>query len=490
MFPQIPAHVSRKPACLLRDARQRGRNGRLFSLVAVFALGGCATLPDGGMSVPAALARSELRKDVVAITSEEQKAQAGARVSALAQRSLNAESAVQIALLNNRGLQASYNELGIADAVRFQQSLPPNPSVSFSRLAGSAELEVDRQIVTNILSLATLPTRSEIANARFRQAQLNAALETFRVATETRRAFYRAVAAEQTLTLLQQATSASGTAAELAKRLNESGALNKLDRSREEAFHLELTAQAAAARQRAVSAREQLVRWLGFEKATTFKLPSRLPRLPSHPLTMKAVEQAALDRRLDLQAAKLDMQVLAKSYGLTRSTRFINVLEGGYADKLTKNRDTGERSWDPGFTLTFEVPIFDFGEGRLREAEQRYMQAVNRLAQKAVDARSEARESYKIYRSAYEVAANYQKKVLPLRSAISEEMMLHYGAMQVDVFSLLADARQKIAANTAAIDASRDFWLASTNVTAAMYGVKAGPDTPAAGAPAAGASAE
>src|SRR5690348_15147719 len=62
MFPQIPAHVSRKPACLLRDARRRGRNGRLFSLVAVFALGGCATLPDGGMSVPAALARSELRK--------------------------------------------------------------------------------------------------------------------------------------------------------------------------------------------------------------------------------------------------------------------------------------------------------------------------------------------------------------------------------------------------------------------------------------------
>ena len=474
--------------------QRRPSSGRAISagtpvvLTLALSLAGCAALPNGSIHLPAELAKSELRKDVVALRTEEQKAAAHTKVAALARRTLNAESAVQIALFNNRGLQAAYNELGIADAVRFQQSLPPNPSISLSRLAGSAELEIDRQIVTNILSLATLPTRTEIAESRFRQAQLTAALETFRVATEARRAFYRAVAAQQAAKLLEQATSASGTAAELAKRLNESGALNKLDRSREQAFHLELINQAAMARQRAVSAREQLVRLLGFETDTKFTLPLRLPSLPAHLLAMRAVEQAALDRRLDLKTSRLEMDALAKSYGLTKSTRFINVLEGGYADKVTKNKDTGERSWDPGFTFTLEVPIFDFGEGKLREAEERYMQAVNRLAQKAVEARSEARESYKIYRSAYEVASNYQKKLLPLRSAISEEIMLHYGAMQVDVFSLLADARQKIAANMAVIDASRDFWLASTNLSAAMYGVQASAETAAPSAPAADAS--
>ncbi len=462
--------------------------GTPVALTFAFALAGCASLPNGGMAVPTALAKGELHKDVVALQTDEEKAAASARVAGLARRTLNAESAVQIALLNNRSLQAAYNELGIADAVRFQQSLPPNPSISFSRLAGSAELEIDRQIVTNILALATLPTRTDIAESRFRQAQLAAALETFRVATETRRAFYRAVATEQAAKLLEQATSASGTAAQLAKRLNESGALNKLDRSREEAFHLELTNQAALARQRAVSAREQLVRLMGFSTDRKFTLPSRLPSLPAHPLAMRTAEQAALDRRLDLKAARLDMEALAKSYGLTRSTRFINVLEGGYADKVTKNKDTGERAWDPGFTLTLEVPIFDFGEGKLKEAQERYMQAANRLAQKAIDARSEVRESYKIYRSAYAVSANYQKKLLPLRSAMSDEMMLQYGAMQIGVFSLLADARQKIAANMAAIDASRDFWLASTNLSAAMYGVQASPDTAATSASGADAS--
>ncbi len=450
------------------------------ALVVALGVGGCATLPDGGMAVPTALAKSELHKDVVARRTDGDEAEARIKVGRLTRGTLNAEGAVQIALLNNRGLQAAYNELGVADAVRFQQSLPPNPSISFSRLAGSAELEVDRQIVTNILSLATLPTRSEIATARFRQAQLNAALETFRVATETRRAFYRAIAAQQTADLLQQVTSASGTAVELARRLNETGALNKLDRSREEAFHLELTTQAAAAKQRAVSAREQLVRWLGFNSDTKFKLPARLPALPSHPLAMRAVEQAALDRRLDLQAAKLDMQVLAKFYSLTKSTRFINVLEGGYADKIIRNKDLGEHAWDPGFTLTFEIPIFDFGEGRLREVEERYMQAVNRLAQKVVDARSQARESYKAYRTAYDIAADYDKKLLPLRSSISDELMLQYGAMQVDVFTLLTDARQKISANVASLDAIRDFWLASADLSAALYGVSAAPETAAA----------
>ena len=119
---------------------------------------------------------------------------------------------------------------------------------------------------------------------------------------------------------------------------------------------------------------------------------------------------------------------------------------------------------------TFEVPLFDFGETRLREAEQTYMQAVNRLAQKAINARSEAREAYAAYRASYDIAVRYQRDVLPLRKTISDEMMLRYGAMQVDVFALLNDARQRIAANVAAAEARRDFWISSVDLSAAIIG--------------------
>lgn len=423
------------------------------------------------MSVPRDIAAQHLRKDVVAIRTDEDTDAARVRVDQLIKRPLTAETAVQVALLNNRGLQAAYNELGIAEAQRIQQSLPPNPSFSISRLSGAAEIEIERQIAGNILALLTLPARADIATERFHRAQLAAALETLRVAAEARKAFYRAVAARQQVGLLEQASAASGTTAELAKRMGESGAMNKLDQSRQQLLHAELSTELARARQRATSERERLIRALGLSgKDLAFKLPSSLPPLPRRAPALQAVEQRALDSRVDLQIAKSELDAIAKSNGLTKATRFINVIEGGYLDKVTEERATGEHKHQSGYELTLQVPIFDFGEARTREAEQTYMQAVNRLAQKAVNARSEAREAYRGYRTGYDVAARYQRDVLPLRKIISEEMMLRYGAMQVDVFALLTEARQKIAAGVNAVEALRDFWLASADLQAAIIG--------------------
>ena len=354
----------------------------LSCLAALLSLPACASFsPDGGMSVPRDIAAQHLRKDVVAIRTDEDTDAARVRVDQLIKRPLTAETAVQVALLNNRGLQAAYNELGIAEAQRIQQSLPPNPSFSISRLSGAAEIEIERQIAGNILALLTLPARADIATERFHRAQLAAALETLRVAAEARKAFYRAVAARQQVGLLEQASAASGTTAELAKRMGESGAMNKLDQSRQQLLHAELSTELARARQRATSERERLIRALGLSgKDLAFKLPSSLPPLPRRAPALQAVEQRALDSRVDLQIAKSELDAIAKSNGLTKATRFINVIEGGYLDKVTEERATGEHKHQSGYELTLQVPIFDFGEVRVREAEQTYMQAVNRLA--------------------------------------------------------------------------------------------------------------
>jgi outer membrane protein TolC len=87
-----------------------------------------------------------------------------------------------------------------------------------------------------------------------------------------------------------------------------------------------------------------------------------------------------------------------------------------------------------------------------------------------VNVRSEAREAYRLYRSTYDIAAHYRGQVLPLRQVITDETMLRYGAMQIDVFSLLIEARQRVTVNIAAIEAQRDFWLASSKLTAAVAG--------------------
>jgi outer membrane protein TolC len=441
-----------------------------MALALALANAACASFSrDGGMDAVSAIAATELNKDAGKIDSDAAAAAARARVRTLLASALSADAAVQIALLNNKELQAAYNELGIAEAAMVEASLPPNPTFSLSRISTPVELDIERRIIGDILALATLPARAEIAADRFRQAQLHAAEETLRVAVETRRAYYRAVASRQLAAFLGQASGAADTSAKFAKELGETGAMNKLDQAREETFSVELNAQLTAARQQAASAREALIRLLGLTDADLqFKLPPALPALPRRPKTLPAVETEAIRRRVDVAIARIEVDTLAKSYGLTNATRFINLLEVSGISRT--QREGGLQGTGGGIDVAFQVPIFDFGEVRVREAGETYMAAVNRLTALAVNARSQARDAYRVYRSTYDIAVQYRDRVLPLREVISSETMLRYGAMQIDVFSLLTEARQRVGANITAIDAQRDFWLASANLVAAISG--------------------
>ena len=441
-----------------------------LAIASALLLSACQTWsPDGGMNVVADIVGHDLNKDVVALRTPEETQAARARVRVLLRRPLTADAAVRIALLNNRGLQAAYNELGLAEAAMVQASLPSNPTFSLSRVSTSIEIEIERRIVADILALASLPARAEIAADRFWQAQLRAAEETLRVAAETRRAFYRAVAARELGGLLEQAKSAAETATELARRLGETGAMNKLDQAREQVFYAEVTAQLATARQRAASERERLTRLMGLWGGDLdFNLPDALPALPP-PKALPAIETEAVRRRVDLQVARIELNALAKSYGLANATRFINLLEVSGISKTQREAD-GARGSGSGVEVEFQLPIFDFGEVRVRQSEQTYMQALNRLVERAVNVRSEARDAYRNYRSTYDIARHYRDEVVPLRKIISDEMILRYGAMQIDVFALLAEARQRITSSVSAIEARREFWLAHTDLSVAVVG--------------------
>lgn len=453
------------------------RMGSIF--LAACTLAACASFsPDGGMSVVSRVARQDLHRDAIAIRTESDAADARAGVDRLLRRTLTADTAVAIALLNNRGLQAVYNELGIAEAKKIGDSLPPNPKITFSRVDGAAELEIEKKIAADIIALATLPARTEIATQRFRQAQLRAASETLRTAAEARRAYYRAVAARELVGVLGRAKSAAESTAKVAKQLGKTGALNKLDQAREQAFYAETTADLATAKQNATTERERLVRVLGLWGADlNFRLPDALPRLPRRARSLPSVERDAVARRLDLQIARMELAALAKSYGLTQATRFINLLEVGPFAKTTKDKDTGQVVRDVGFEASFEIPIYDFGEVRSREAQQTYLQGVNLLEEKAVNVRSEAREVYRRYRSSYDIAAHYRREVLPLRKIISDESQLRFSAMLIDVFALLTEAKEQIAANKAAVEAKREFWLADADLSATLVGGGDGEDT-------------
>jgi outer membrane protein TolC len=443
----------------------------LIALLSTLALSGCATFsPDGGMTVVANVADEILKKDVISIRTTDDAEAARNAVQRLLHRSLTVNTAVQIALLNNRGLQASYNELALAEADLVRESLPPNPTFSIFRIAGDGALEAERQVVGNILALSTLPFRSEIVRQRFQQAQLRAAEETLRLAAEVRRSYFRAVAANELVGLLTDAKSTAEATAQLALKLGQTGSLNKLDQAREQVFYAETTADLAVLRQDATSSRERLIRLLGlWDGDIGFRLPQKLAAPPRRPLSLPGIEVDAVEHRIDLQIARIELAALAKSLNLTEATRFVTLFDVAGVDRKTVD-PTGISFRERGFDVQFQIPIFDGGEVRVRQATETYNQAFNRLTEKAVNVRSEARDAYRVYRSAYDIAGHYQREVIPLRDIISEESKLRFSSMQIDVFALLAEARQRIAALRAAIEAKREFWLAESELKTAVNG--------------------
>ena len=325
---------------------------------------------------------------------------------------------------------------------------------------------------TNHLGAALNPASP--VRERFRQAQLRAALETLRVAAEVRRAWFRAVAANDLVGLLTDAKATAESTAQLAKQLGETGSMNKLDQAREQVFYAEVTADLAGARQESASARERLARLMGlWDEGLHFRLPGRLPELPRRPLTQPGIEVDAVSHRVDLQIARMELVALAKALNLAEATRFVTLLDlAGIGKRTTEPEAPPLR--ERGFDVAFQIPIFDGGEVRVRQAAETYNHAFNRLTEKAVNVRSEARDAYRVYRSTYDIASHFQREILPLRKIITEEMQLRFSSMQIDVFALLVEARQRIASLRAAIDARREFFLAQSDLKAAVIGGETG----------------
>lgn len=135
-------------------------------------LTGCATFSaDGGLDAVSAITSERTGQRVQRIASDSDAASAQAVMAALLAKPLTPDSAVQIALLNNRGLQAALAELGVSEAEFVQVGRMRNPGLSFSRLRNGEDVEIDRSVMFDLIGLLTLPIRSNIEARRFEQAK-------------------------------------------------------------------------------------------------------------------------------------------------------------------------------------------------------------------------------------------------------------------------------------------------------------------------------
>jgi outer membrane protein TolC len=451
------------------SASRRGvRSFRVLALLTSAAvLGGCASFTsDGGFGAVERTTKERIGKDLQWARGDADLDSIAKRVAELLAKPLTVDDAVQVALLNNRSLQAGFQELGITEAEVVQAGRLPNPGFSFGRSSRGDEREIERGLHFNLARLVAMPLIGRMEARRFEQVQARVAMSVLSLAADTRKAYFTALAAEETVRYMRQVKQAADASAELARRMEQVGNFNKLQRAREQSFYANAALQLARAEQAQRSTRERLVRLLGvWGTQTQFALPERLPDLPPSPLELPDVEQVALAQRLDVQGAKQAAEQTASNLGLTKTTRFVNVLELGLM-RNSSNEEPTQRGWEIGF----ELPLFDWGGARVARAEAIYMQTLHRAAETAINARSEVREAYTGYRSAYDIARHHRDEIVPLNQRIAEENVLRYNGMLIGVFELLADARTQIASVNASIEALRDFWIAQADLDMALIG--------------------
>lgn len=435
----------------------------------------------GAFDAVASGTNKAIGKQTVWIQSQQEADTNAKRVHKMIHRkTITAETAVQVALLNNKGLQATYAEVGLSAAEVWQEALPENPIVSIGIFGIAApELGVFRAIegmfATNLLDAKTRKQRVALADTQFKKSQLNAVNETLKLASETRQAWINAVSAFEAVGNLKRASATSDASSELAQNLGLAGSLDKGSQAREHAFNADLAAQTAKARLEAVGAKAELTQLMGlWGTEVDYFVPNALPRLPKSIQRRRSIETDALKNRAELKVAKLGLEATAKSYGMTDASRFLTDLEllAGFETEREADGGNTTSNTTPQVELEFAIPIYDTGKARMRKAELDYLRAANVVAEMAVNVRTEARTAEAAYQGTYQIAKHYRDTILPLRKVVDEAALLSNNGMITNTFELLEDARETLGAEMEAGEAKRDFWLAKANLQAAIYGGK------------------
>jgi cobalt-zinc-cadmium efflux system outer membrane protein len=394
--------------------------------------------------------------------------QAASKLSSLVNRKLTADDAVQIALLNNRELQAVYSELGVAQADLVQAGLLNNPifdaAVMFP-LSGGGRPDLELGAAMNFLNIFYVPLRKRVAAARFEQTKTRVSGTVLDFAGRVRSAFHAHEADVQMLELRQTVVQALSASFELTRRLHDAGNISDLDFAREraqlETGKLALRAAEVSVRQR----REELNVLMGLWGAQSeWQSAGRLPDVPEQSPQTQDIERFALERSLDLAQMRQRIIAAGEELGLTRWTMLLPEFSAGALGE----RNDG--AWEVGPKFDFAIPLFDQGQARAVRAAAELRRAQQEYYALGVRVRAQARAARDRLEGASDRAMYYRDILLPLHERIVNEAQLQYNAMQLGPFQLLRAREQQIQAAVAYIEAIREYWLARADVGQLLSG--------------------
>lgn len=443
---------------------------RVLLALSLAVLGGCATVPvEQGHDEVAALVEAKAGVDTQWKGGPPDRERVRTLVAGMLQDGITSDEAVRIALVNNPQLQATFEEIGVAQNDMLQQSLLSNPSIGaaigFPNEAGLAP-KLTFSLVQELLDAVMLPARRSLAQAQFRSTVLRVADEALEVVTQTRTRFAELQAAETMLTEWLASIAASEAAAKMARLQFEAGNISQLDLAVEEAAWQQARAEAARGELVLIERREELIRALGlWGLAADFKVAEPLAPLPGEELPTAQLEAKALRQRLDVAAQRQDLQLVDRALALARSSQIIGRVEVGVEGDRESD---GLRTVGP--SLVLELPIFDQRQALIGGLEAQQRQAERRLEAVAVNARSSVRVARARLLAARALVEHYQRSLLPVKARVLQQSQLQYNAMGISPYQLFQARRDFALARREHIEALAGYWSARAELERAVGG--------------------
>src|ERR1700731_2464833 len=379
------------------------------------------------------------------------------------------DPAVQIALLNNRSLQATFEEIGLSAADLIEAASIPNPrfdlAIRFPDKPPSGTY-IDYGAAIDFLSIIMIPLKKRVAKEQLEAAALRVADATLELVSQVKSAFYSLQASQELLTRFKLIVDTNAASLDLAQRQHEAGNITDLALARLQASYSRSRLDGASTEAEMRRNRERLNRLLGlWGTDTDWQIAGELPEVPSSDLPMKALERLAISQRLDLQADYLQVTSQVKNLGLTKSFRLVGALDFG----VNSERETDSQT-RTGPTFAIELPIFNQGQARIARGEAALRQSRNKFEALAVDVRSQIRELRDELTSKREIASFYQDELLPGQRRILNESLIQYNAMEIENFELFSTKAEEARTEREYLDAVRDYWITRAELERAVGG--------------------
>lgn len=398
---------------------------------------------------------------------------------------LSVDGAVQVALLSNPSLQAKFEELAISQADLVQAGLLKNPTFAIGRTAWDAEHITPNLFATveqDFLDIVTLPLRKRVAATELEKTKLEVGDHVLELAAQVREAFYTAQAAEQMVAMRRLVDEASQASAELARRQHEAGNMSDLALNTELSLAAQTSLQRKRAEGEAAVAREALNKRMGlWGSRTAWRMTSRLPELPKEEAPLDHLESVAVAQRLDVSAARRNVQAMGYALGLAKTTRWVGTVNVN----VEAGRLRGSRRLSFGPSVALEIPLFDQRQAQIARLEAFKRQGDRELEALAIDVRADVRSSSARVLTARSVVEQYGKVVVPLRENVVRFSQEQYDAMLLGVYQLIQAKQAEFDAYREYIEALRDYWIARSDLERAVGARVGAPPAPVVNQPAA-----